>query len=104
MGIRRSCPAPLHPEETTLPLRWATIGGVRIRDAEDDAWLDEPEAEELEPDLGPDERDMDLIDGSWEERYYSGRERPRDWTNIFLGIGLLVVLSMVLPAILVLTR
>jgi len=78
---------------------------MRVRGAEDEDWLEDEEAEEeYEPDLGPDERDMDLIDGSWEERYYAGRTRQRDWTNVYVGIGILVVVSMLLPAVLVLTR
>jgi len=56
------------------------------------------------PNLGPDERDRDLMDGSWEQRYYQGRTRKRDWTAIMTGLGLLVLLGMLLPAILVLLR
>jgi hypothetical protein len=50
---------------------------------------------------GPDERDRDLMDGSWEQRYYSGREGTRDWSNIGLAIAIVVILAMVLPGILV---
>ena len=53
------------------------------------------------PDLGPDERDMDLMDGSWEQRYYSGKEGGRDWNTIGVGIGLLVLVSLVVPMFLV---
>ena len=56
------------------------------------------------PNLGPDERDRDLMDGSWEQRYYQGRRRKRDWTAIMTGLGLLVLLGMLLPAILVFFR
>ena len=56
------------------------------------------------PNPGPDERDRDLMDGSWERRYYQGRTRKRDWTAIMTGLGLLVLLGMLLPAILVLFR
>ena len=56
------------------------------------------------PDLGPDERDRDLMDGSWEENYYAGRVRGRDWRSVGIGIGLLVVIGLVLPGILVLLR
>lgn len=81
---------------------------VRVRDAEDDDWVEDEGPvfydDEPGPDLGPDERDMDLIDGTWEERYYTGRVHQRDWSNVFLAIGLLVVLSLVLPAFMVLTR
>lgn len=52
--------------------------------------------------LGPDERDLDLLDGSWEQEHYSGRHRGRDWNSIGLAIGLLVILGMLLPAVLVL--
>lgn len=53
-----------------------------------------------EPDLGPDERDRDLMDGTWEQRYYSGQHRTRDWNTIGLGIAILVVIALVLPIIL----
>jgi hypothetical protein len=56
------------------------------------------------PDLGPDERDMDLLDGSWEREYYAGRRRGRDWQTIGIGVGLLVLLAMILPAVLVFLR
>jgi hypothetical protein len=55
-------------------------------------------------DLGPDDRDLDLIDGSWEQQYYSGQLQSRDWNTIGLGIGLLVVIALVLPLILVVFR
>ena len=80
---------------------------MRVRDAEEEEdWTDEPFAETSgdEPDLGPDERDSDLLDGSWEMRYYAGRVTQRDWTNVYIGIGILIVVSLVLPAVLVLTR
>lgn len=53
------------------------------------------------PDLGPDERDMDLMDGSWEAERYSGRAKTRDWNAIVAGIALLVIIAMVLPMLLV---
>lgn len=56
------------------------------------------------PNLGPDENDRDLLDGSWEERYYQGRNRSRDWNGIMTGLGLLVLLGMLLPALVVLFR
>ena len=43
-----------------------------------------------EPDLGPDERDLDLMDGSWEREYYSGRMKTRNWNAIGAGIGILI--------------
>lgn len=60
----------------------------------------DPEAEEG-PDLGPDERDIDLMDGTWEERYYSGKARSRDWNTIGVGIAVLVLVSLVVPMALV---
>ncbi|MGI8926911.1 MAG: hypothetical protein ACR2HN_09740 [Tepidiformaceae bacterium] len=56
------------------------------------------------PALGPDERDMDLLDGSWEQRYYSGRERGRDWSAIGTGLALLILAALLLPAALVFFR
>lgn len=56
------------------------------------------------PHLGPDEHDRDLMDGSWEERYYQGRHRTRDWNGIMTGLGLLVLLGMLVPALVVLFR
>ncbi len=51
--------------------------------------------------LGPDERDRDLLDGSWEREYYAGRKRPsRDWNTIGIGIALLVLMGLILPTIL----
>lgn len=57
-----------------------------------------------EPGLGPDERDRDLMDGSWEQQYYSGRQRTRDWGAITVGLGLLVLISLLVPMILVVVR
>lgn len=56
------------------------------------------------PDLGPDERDADLLDGSWEERYYAGRTRGRDWQAIGVALALLALLGMLIPAITVVLR
>jgi len=53
---------------------------------------------------GPDERDMDLMDGSWEQRYYAGQHRSRDWNSIGIGVALLVIIGLVLPGILVILR
>jgi hypothetical protein len=47
-------------------------------------------------DLGPDEHDLDLLDGSWEAEYYSGRHRTRNWNAIMLGLALLVVLGLLI--------
>lgn len=51
--------------------------------------------------LGPDERDMDLLDGSWEDSYYRGERRGRDWNSIGIAIALLVLMGLLLPGILV---
>lgn|GEM_PF-997492 len=65
--------------------------------------LDDDEFDDYdEPDLGPDERDADLLDGTWEQRYYSGQLRTIDWHTIFVGLSLLALLGIVIPAILVL--
>jgi hypothetical protein len=56
------------------------------------------------PDLGPDERDRDLMDGSWEERYYAGQASNRDWNFVHLAIALLLLLGLIVPGILVLIR
>ncbi|HQW51410.1 MAG TPA: hypothetical protein PL082_05090 [Tepidiformaceae bacterium] len=53
---------------------------------------------------GPDERDLDLMDGRWEQEYYSGRIRTRDWNAVGVGVALLVIASLVIPMFLVLTR
>ena len=63
-------------------------------EAEDD-WDDEESAP------GPDERDMDLMDGSWEQDYYSGRQRSVDWNAILVGMGLLALAGMLIPVMLV---
>ena len=57
-----------------------------------------------EPELGPDDRDRDLLDGSWEQRYYAGGVRTRDWHSIGIGIGLLFLLAMIVPLVLVFIR
>lgn len=51
------------------------------------------------PELGPDERDLDLLDGSWEQQYYAGARRTRDWRGIGVGIALLVLLAMLIPVL-----
>lgn len=57
--------------------------------------------EDDEPDLGPDERDADLMDGRWEAEYYAPNRRTRDWNAIVAGVALLVVIAMLLPMLLV---
>lgn len=64
--------------------------------------LDDEYHEDDGPDLGPDERDRDLMDGSWEQEYYSGRMKSRDWNAITAGVALLVVIALVVPMFLVL--
>lgn len=56
------------------------------------------------PDLGPDERDLDLLDGSWEHEYYSGRQKTRDWNAVLVAVAILIVAAMVLPMLLVFAR
>ena len=64
-----------------------------------------PEGElEDEPDLGPDDRDRDLMDGSWEARYYGGRVRRRDWHSVYVGLAILILLGFLVPAVVVLFR
>lgn len=60
----------------------------------DDDWEDER-------DLGPGEFDRDLMDGSWEQQYYSGRLRSMDWRTITIALGLLALIGMVVPLFLV---
>ncbi len=55
-------------------------------------------------DLGPDERDRDLLDGSWEAEYYSGRQKVRNWNAAMTGVALLVVAAMVIPTVLAILR
>lgn len=60
----------------------------------DDDWEDER-------DLGPGEFDRDLMDGSWEQQYYSGRLRSMDWRTITIALGLLALIGMVVPLFMV---
>ncbi len=71
----------------------------------DDEWDDDDDddgGDDFAP--GPDERDRDLLDGSWEQRYYAGRARRRDWSAVGVGVTLLVLLALVLPILLVALR
>lgn len=86
---------------------------MRVRHADepfDDDYEDEglDEWDEWDDDdggvVGPDERDLDLLDGTWEQRYYSGQFRQRDWNAIALGISLVVIAALVLPTLLVILR
>ncbi len=54
--------------------------------------------------LGPDERDRDLLDGSWEQKYYSGTLRSRDWRSIGIGLSLLVLIAITVPMLLMVLR
>ena len=56
------------------------------------------------PTLGPDERDLDLMDGSWEHEYYSGRLRTRNWNGILVGGSLLILIALLIPFVLTLTN
>lgn len=53
---------------------------------------------------GPDDRDADLLDGSWEARYYAGQVRSRDWRAIGIGLSLLLLGAIVLPLVVVFSR
>lgn len=66
--------------------------------------LNPADEDDLGPDLGPDERDRDLMDGSWEERYYAGRLRQRDWNSISLALALLLLTAIVAVPLLILLR
>lgn len=70
---------------------------IRIADDEED---DEPYEDVHDDAPGPDERDRDLMDGSWEADYYSGRQKSRNWNAIGVAIAILVLAGMILPMIL----
>jgi hypothetical protein len=82
------------------------MNGVQEEFDEDDGpiHLGGDEGEMDDRDLGPDEFDRDLLDGTWEQQYYSGRVRSVDWHNITVALGLLALIAMILPAILVFVR
>lgn len=42
---------------------------------------------------GPDERDRDLLDGSWDAR----RRPPRNWRNVGLAFSILILAGLLLP-------
>ena len=68
---------------------------IRIADDEEEPY------EDLTNDApGPDERDRDLMDGSWEQEYYSGRIKTRNWNAIGVGIAILVLAGLIVPMIL----
>jgi hypothetical protein len=64
-------------------------------------WPDDDDLPE-EKDLGPDERDFDLMDGTWEQDYYAGRIKTRDWNAITIGVALVLLIAFVVPMLLVL--
>lgn len=103
-------PAVGAPEHTAARVAMVGYDG-RMRPTDDDERIplgfDDDEAEAGDGDAtawGPDERDRDLIDGSWEQRYYSGQHRPRDWGSIGLGVAIVLILAMLLPGLLVFLR
>ncbi len=59
--------------------------------------LYEEDDDEDGPDLGPDERDLDLMDGSWEQEYYSGRLKTRNWNAIGAGVAIVVLAAILVP-------
>jgi hypothetical protein len=63
---------------------------------------DEELGDEGLDDLGPDERDADLMDGSWERQYYARQEQAdvRDWRGIYTGIALLLLAALIVPLLL----
>jgi hypothetical protein len=75
---------------------------VHVRDDEEDDELDEFAEEEELVNLGPDERDRDLMDGTWEAEHYSGRQKTRDWNTISAGVALIVLMALIVPMFLVL--
>ena len=60
-------------------------------------WLKAVRAKLMDKDLGPDERDRDLLDGSWEDSYYKGDVKQRDWHAIYVGIAIVVLAAILLP-------
>ena len=75
---------------------------MHVRDEEEDDDLDEFDEGEDLVDLGPDERDRDLMDGTWEVEHYSGRHKTRDWNTITAGVALIVLIALIVPMFLVL--
>lgn len=54
--------------------------------------------------LGPDERDADLLDGSWEAERHATGHRARDWRAIGAAVSLLVLMGLLVPLIAVFGR
>lgn len=65
--------------------------------------MDDGDGDGDERNLGPDERDRDLLDGSWERQHYAGRARRRDWNAIGVGVAIIVLASFLVPVILQVT-
>jgi len=51
------------------------------------------------PNLGPDERDRDLMDGTWERDYYGGKLRSVNWNAIVVAVSLLVLAGLIVPLV-----
>jgi hypothetical protein len=75
---------------------------VHVRDDEEDDELDEFAEADEQVNLGPDERDRDLMDGTWEAEHYSGRQKTRDWNTITAGVAVIVLMALIVPMFLVL--
>ena len=71
---------------------------------EDGEWDEDDFDDGEDDDLGPDERDADLLDGTWEEEYYSGRQRGPDWNAVQVGVALVLVFALLVPLALALLR
>lgn len=69
----------------------------------DDEQDDEAQAPHGNDAPGPDDRDRDLMDGSWEAEYYSGKIKTRNWNAIGAGIAILVLAGFIVPMILAAT-
>jgi len=51
------------------------------------------------PDLGPDERDRDLMDGTWERDYYGGKLKSVNWNAIVVAVSLLILAGLIVPLV-----
>ena len=40
------------------------------------------------------------MDGSWEDSYYAGDVKERDWNSIIVGVSLIVLISLAIPMLL----
>ena len=82
------------------PLDDAGVEDEEEFDEEESVFEDEayPEGPLL---YGPDERDRDLIDGTWERKYYSGKLRQFNWAALYPWLAFILILSMVIPVVLI---